>query len=92
MIDIPSGDSDVVETKREYEWMVEDDEYSTQVMKHIVHLLDVYADMDSTVMMAALNALAYQVKTEDDFIQAKTDIDDLVMSQIFKHGDYAGSA
>jgi len=89
---ISGGDEVVNETKREYEWMVEDDEYSTQVMRHIVHLLNVYPDMDSTVMMAALNALAYQVDTEPVYTQAILDIDDLVMGQIFKHGNTAGSA
>jgi hypothetical protein len=89
---ISGGDEGVNETKREYEWMVEDDEYSTQVMRHIVHLLDIYPDMDSTVMMAALNALAYQVTTESAYTQAISDIEDLVMGQIFKHGDTAGSA
>lgn len=92
MSGVTGGDASVIEAKREYEWMVEDDEYSTQVMKHIVHLLDMYPDMDSTVMMAALNALAYQVVSKDDLDQAITDIDDLVMSQIFKHGDTAGTA
>jgi len=90
--DISGGDASVIEAKRKYEWMVEDDEYSTQVMRHIVHLLGVYPDMDSTVMMAALNALAYQVVSKEGLDQAITDINDLVMSQIFKHGDIAGNA
>lgn len=92
MTSILGGDEVVNETKREYEWMVEDDEYSTQVMKHIVNLLGMYPNMDSTVMMAALNALAYQVGTETAYDQAISDIDDLVMGQIFKHGDTAGNA
>jgi len=70
-----------------YKWNTPEDagDFSTMVLKHIVHLLEMYPNLDATIMMSALNALSYQVDTEERYNEAIRDINDLSIEQILKH-------
>jgi hypothetical protein len=80
-----------------YSWLcaIDPTDFPIMTMRHIVHLLGLYPLMAPTVMMAALNALAYQVDDEARLTQAIEDINTFVTDQVFKHsgiGDVAGEA
>lgn len=95
MNDKHDHDNSIQESR--YKWIVDKnaDDYATKTMKHIVDELEKYPNMDATIMMAALNALSYQVDTEDRYKEAVVDIDALITEQILKYmpaSEFAGKA
>lgn len=79
-------DASPIQTSR-YRWLTpkDADDYSTKIISHIISLLEMYPEMDATIMIAVINALSYQVDSKERYDEAIKDIDDFTSQQMLKN-------